>query len=288
MLIYLAHPVDSISRNLTSRMNQQISYLRHHCKNSNHVLYHPAEAFVAGKKAPITHHIETINQHAQAQADGLIVLLPKGSKSWGVPAEIERARIWGQPVAIISDEDPTWSMPNTHTHPLAAWFRPDTGNFAIAIRYIEQNAKPKQPINEILFKQLTPEGQQPDRAYLDDAGYDLYVSKHVTIPPHAFVDIPTDIAVQLPAETWGLLTGRSSTTRRRGLLVNQGIIDPGYRGELFVGVWNLTDQPVEVKPGERIAQLIVMLNTTSITRMLPTDQFDPHPRGTNGFGSTGN
>lgn len=288
MIIYLAHPIDSINKNLTSRIAQQISYLRHHIRNSGHVLYHPAEAFVPGKKAEVTHHIESINQHAQALADGIIVVLPKGAKSWGVPAEIERARIYQQPVAIISDEDPTWSMPHEETHPLVEWFRPDTGNFAKAVKYLERNHPRKQPITEIRYTKLSNEATTPARAYMDDAGYDLFVSQHAVIPAHSFMDIPTHVAVQLPIETWGLLTGRSSTTRRRGLLVNQGIIDPGYRGELFVGVWNLTDKAVEVQTGERIAQLIVMPNTTSVTEMVEVDRLDPHPRGMNGFGSTGN
>jgi dUTP pyrophosphatase len=287
MLIYLAHPVDSINKNLTSKMGQQITYVRHLLKNSNHVLYHPAHAFVAGKKATVSHEIETINRHAQEQADGVLVILPKGAKSWGVPAEIERARIWNQPVAIISDEDPTWSMPHTQTHPLTVWFRPDTGNFAKAIKYLETHTTKKQKPTEVRYTKITPDAKTPERAYGDDAGYDLYVAKNVTIPPNEFVDIPTYVAVQLASETWGLLTGRSSTTRRRGLLVNQGVIDPGYRGELFVGVWNLTDQPVEVKTGERIAQLILMPNVTAVTNMVEVDRLDAHPRGVNGFGSTG-
>lgn len=288
MIIYLAHPIDSINKNLSSRIAQQISYLRHHMKNSDHVLYHPAEAFIAGKKSEVTHHIESINRHAQSLADGLIVVLPKGAKTWGVPAEIERARVWRQPVAIISDEDPTWSMPHEETHPLVKWFRMDTGNYAKAIKYLERNNPRKQPITEIRYTTLSAEALTPQRAYLDDAGYDLFVSENTMVPPNSFVDIPTHVAVQLPVETWGLLTGRSSTTRRRGLLVNQGIIDPGYRGELFVGVWNLTDSAVEVQTGERIAQLIVMPNTTSVTEMVEVERLDTHPRGANGFGSTGN
>lgn len=129
--------------------------------------------------------------------------------------------------------------------------------------------------------------QEPTRAFPDDAGLDIYVSQDMSIPPHGFVDIPSGIAVQLPSNYWGLLTGRSSTLRKRGLLVNQGVIDPGYRGELLAGVWNLTDFTVTVQSGERLAQLILMPNVTPEFELLQVERLDTHDRGTSGFGSSG-
>lgn len=127
----------------------------------------------------------------------------------------------------------------------------------------------------------------PTRAHDDDAGYDLYVSEDRTIDPGEFVDIPTGIAIQLPRNTWGLLTGRSSTLRKLGLLVNQGIIDYGYRGELFAGVQNLTNHRVLVTAGSRIAQLIVVPNATLDTVLEEVSELDTHERGPRGFGSSG-
>ena len=141
---------------------------------------------------------------------------------------------------------------------------------------------------------LTGEGEFseviPTRAYADDAGFDLYVSRGVEIPARGFMDISCGVAVELPRGSWGLLTGRSSTLRERGLLVHTGIIDVGYRGELFAGVWNLTDDPVAVKAGERISQLIIMRNLTedvNLTEVKHPDEFSHHPRGVRGFGSSG-
>lgn len=137
---------------------------------------------------------------------------------------------------------------------------------------------------------LTGEPKMPSRAYIDDAGYDLYVSEDTVVPAGAFVDIPTSVAMQLPSWSWGLLTGRSSTLRKRGLLVNTGIIDTGYRGELYAGVFNLTQTDVVVEAGERIAQIIILENATAKTRVWQLegdDELEPHQRGTNGFGSSG-
>ena len=133
-------------------------------------------------------------------------------------------------------------------------------------------------------------GEIPTRAYHDDAGFDLYTARTTTIPAHGFQDVSCGIAVELPQGTWGLLTGRSSTLRKRGLLVHTGVIDVGYRGELFAGVWNLTGEPVEVLAGERVSQLILIHNATeqaTLTLVDSVNEFSLHPRGVNGFGSSG-
>lgn len=127
---------------------------------------------------------------------------------------------------------------------------------------------------------------EPERGYDGDAGFDLYVSEDTTVPFGKFVDVPLGISVELPPGTWAMLTGRSSTIRRRGLLVTQGIIDNGYRGPLYAGVQNLNDTTVRLERGERIAQLILF---PLIVPMLegPLPHLSPSDRGHNGFGSSG-
>lgn len=144
------------------------------------------------------------------------------------------------------------------------------------------------PRSEIRYVKLHPHALMPTRTHDDDAGYDLYVSELVVIGPGEFLDIPTGIAMQLPAGAWGMLTGRSSTLRKRGLLVNQGIIDTGYRGELFAGVWNLTLGQAVVQRGERLAQIIVMPNATIDTYVVEVNMLAESSRGIQGFGSSGN
>lgn len=288
MLIYLAHPIDRRTNKMKDELDRRLDYIRHSIKATGHHLYHPGQAFVVGSKTQPDWTIEHINRTAQNTADGLIVVWPKGSKSWGVPAEIERARLIGQPVAIITDDQPTWAMPHPEADPLVKLFSMDSGNNLKAIQWLEKNHTPRRrETNVVKWTRTEEAGMSPRRAYEDDAGFDLYISREVTIPPGKFADVHTDVAVELPSDGWAMLTGRSSTLRKKGLLVNQGIIDPGYRGELYIGCWNMTNNPVTVYPGERIGQIIILPNMTAMMSLIETDTLSPHPRGTNGFGSTG-
>lgn len=125
----------------------------------------------------------------------------------------------------------------------------------------------------------------PTRAKQGDLGFDLYISEDKEIPPLSFVDVHTNVAVQFPRGFGGRITGRSSTVRRLKLQVQEGIIDEGYTGELFIGVWNLTAEPVQLKRGDRIAQLIPMRRYDF--EWLYTEHFVATDRSDSGFGSTG-
>lgn len=132
---------------------------------------------------------------------------------------------------------------------------------------------------------LHPEALLPRYGYAGDAGMDLsVVSRHVLNPGESR-DLPTGIAVELPAGFWARITGRSSTLRQRGLFVNEGVIDEGYRGELLVYVTNRQSTPVEILQGDRLAQLI--LHPVHQAPPVEVGELAPSERGTNGFGSTG-
>lgn len=130
-------------------------------------------------------------------------------------------------------------------------------------------------------------GTEPTRAHQDDAGLDLYVVEHSVVMPGEMADLDLGVAVKSPPGTWTLLTGRSSTMRNRGLLVAQGVIDPGYTGPLYATVYNLTKQPVQVQAGERIAQLIVLPNLTQCVEPVRVAALPQTERGAKGFGSSG-
>lgn len=122
------------------------------------------------------------------------------------------------------------------------------------------------------------------KSHPEDAGWDLYVSRVTLLPSSKFTDVHTDINIAMPDGLFGMITGRSSTIRRRNLRVETGIIDAGYRGELHIGVWNLGAE-VTLAEGERIAQLLVLPVPSIVwesVQSLPTSL-----RGIAGFGSTG-
>lgn len=133
----------------------------------------------------------------------------------------------------------------------------------------------------------SPETLMPTRAHDGDAGFDLYVSERTTIEPNRFVDVPCGINIALPDHHWGLIIGRSSALRRLGLMVNQGVIDAGYRGPLFAGCWNLTNETVIIAQGDRVAQLIPLPLTAATLQVREVAYLRPGDRGDNGFGSTG-
>lgn len=145
----------------------------------------------------------------------------------------------------------------------------------------------RRQLHDVHFKALHDQATLPSKAYADDAGFDLFACIDVTILPGTPTDVPTGVACELPEGTWGMIVGRSSTFRKRHLLVNMSVIDVGWRGDLFVNAVNLTQQPVEVKKGERIGQIIFLPNPGEWFNPVFTDSLAPHPRGENGFGSTG-
>lgn len=126
---------------------------------------------------------------------------------------------------------------------------------------------------------------KPTQNYHGDAGYDLVVAEDVRIPVGGFANVDHGIGVEFPPRVWGLLTGRSSTIRRRQLLVVNGIIDNGYRGELFAAVANMSQAPIDLHRGERIAQLI-LFNLIS-PPILEVAELRPSERDIAALGSTG-
>ena len=101
----------------------------------------------------------------------------------------------------------------------------------------------------------------PLPAYQTDgaAGFDLAASEDVAVPPSSIALIPTCLVIQVPEGHFLGIFARSSTPLKRGLMVANGVgvIDRDYCGpadEIKVQVLNFTQQPVQVKKGDRLAQ----------------------------------
>ena len=121
------------------------------------------------------------------------------------------------------------------------------------------------------------------------AGLDVRANITESIPlgPLERTVVPTGLFIELPEGYEMQVRPRSGLAAKHGLsLVNApGTIDADYRGEIKVILVNLSNTPYELKPGERVAQLVV----SQFTRVEwePVEELGETERGTGGFGSTG-
>jgi dUTP pyrophosphatase len=152
-----------------------------------------------------------------------------------------------------------------------------------------------------------------------DVGWDLEASQDITIRPGEAIDVPTNVRLHLPEGVWAEIRARSSIARK-GLQVDAGTIDPGYRGPLFALVRNMRtltpvemynlldlrldvhqqrlslghkgvtrwvgDNAVQIMAGERIAQ-VVFHRVCKAWALEVEDIASDSERGVDGFGSTG-
>lgn len=127
----------------------------------------------------------------------------------------------------------------------------------------------------------------PFKKHIGDAGWDLYVSRDCDIKAGETVDVHTDIKIDMPPYLYARITGRSSSLRKHNLLINEGIIDNGYTGELFICVRNMGSETFHVEKGMRLAQ--VLFHVIEDVRWSQVDEIKPTAgkRGNDGFGSTG-
>ncbi len=146
---------------------------------------------------------------------------------------------------------------------------------------------PKDRYRKPVIKVSGP-GKLPEKSYPGDAGYDVAVGgeRRVRVMPGELVNLECDLDIQPPTGFWLLVVGRSSSFQK-GLMVNPSVIDSGYRGALVISCRNVTDQPIWVKPGDRVAQLVPITLHTGAVGVEKVDSLDPSERGSNGFGSTG-
>src|ERR1035438_9638021 len=96
--------------------------------------------------------------------------------------------------------------------------------------------------------------------------------------------VATGIALEFPA-THGALVEDRSGLAVRGVTTLAGVIDPGYRGEIRVVMTNLGTEPVEIKAGDRIAQLRIVERIEGSFEVV--EELGDAARGERGFGSSG-
>jgi dUTP pyrophosphatase len=121
------------------------------------------------------------------------------------------------------------------------------------------------------------------------AGMDLVADIEVSleIAPMGRAAVPAGIAVEIPPGFEGQVRPRSGRALEEGLtLVNSpGTIDADYRGEIKVLLVNLGSASITIRPGDRIAQLVIA--PVARAELVEVAELDPSSRGGGGFGHTG-
>lgn len=147
---------------------------------------------------------------------------------------------------------------------------------------------------ELKFKALNPKiGREiplPQFATPGSAAMDLRacIDRPVTIRAGERTVVPTGLAIALPSADYvALLFARSGLGIRQGVCLSNGVgvIDSDYRGEIGVGLVNLSQEAYTVQPGDRIAQLMVVPVERPTVSLV--EDLDDTSRGSGGFGSTG-
>jgi dUTP pyrophosphatase len=142
-------------------------------------------------------------------------------------------------------------------------------------------------MTDLLIRRLHPDAQMPAGAYDGDAGLDLASVEEAVLAPGERRTVATGLAIAIPDGHAGFVQPRSGLASRHGITVVNapGLIDAGYRGELKVVLLNTdSDEPFHVRPGDRIAQLVVLaLPRITVTE---ADDLPPSERAERGFGSS--
>ena len=143
----------------------------------------------------------------------------------------------------------------------------------------------------VRFRRLPHAGDLPlpAPASAGSAGLDLRaaIDGEVELAPGRRLLLATGFAVALPAGHEGQVRPRSGLAARHGVTLTNspGTIDADYRGEILVALVHLGDEPVVLRRGDRIAQLVVA--PVARVEVEEAAELDPTDRGAGGFGSTG-
>ena len=138
----------------------------------------------------------------------------------------------------------------------------------------------------IRVKRLHPDAVLPVYAHgpAEDAGLDLRSVERAVLTPGKTLGVATGLAIELPPGYEAQIRPRSGLALKNSITVNFGTIDPGYRGEIRVIMFNLGTADYVVEKGDRIAQIVI--SRYEAIEWEEGDLGDSN-RGLGGFGSSG-
>jgi dUTP pyrophosphatase len=137
---------------------------------------------------------------------------------------------------------------------------------------------------KIKVKKLHPDAKIPHYEYQNSAGLELTSIQHACLEQGQRMLIKTGLAIEVPDGYVSLIWPRSGLSVKKGTDILAGVIDSGYRGEYGVVLLNTGYDDLVIKPGDRIAQLLIQpIVNVDIEEV---SELSESTRGENGFGST--
>lgn len=125
----------------------------------------------------------------------------------------------------------------------------------------------------------------PERAYNDDAGYDLRTREEFTLYPNTSYSVDTGVHIELPRGYAAEVISKSGLNVKHDI-TSTGLIDAGFSGTIIVKLYNHGYHAKHFNAGDKISQLLIVKHESP--DIVVVEQVTGGERGNNGYGSTGN
>ena len=135
------------------------------------------------------------------------------------------------------------------------------------------------------IKKLHTDAKVPKYAHHDDAGFDLFAIEDIVLKKGDRAMIPTGIAMEIPEGYVGLIWDKSGLSIKHGIKTMGGVVDSMYRGEVLIGLINLSDTDYTFLKGHKIAQMVIQEKES--VSFEEVKELSNTVRGEGGLGSTG-
>jgi len=143
---------------------------------------------------------------------------------------------------------------------------------------------------QIKIKLIDPSLPMPEYKTSGAVAFDLYSRIDMEIPPKTLLLVPLNVIIKIPEGYFIGLFSRSSLPIKKNLMCanSVGVFDQDFCGnddEYKFEAYNFSDQPVQIKKGERICQAVLIPYQKAEIQQISEEINEPS-RG--GIGSTGN
>jgi dUTP pyrophosphatase len=138
---------------------------------------------------------------------------------------------------------------------------------------------------KVKIKKLHPDAVIPTYAHPGDAGMDLRTIERLEIKSGQRIVTGVGLAFEIPQGYAGLIWDKTGVSHLKGIKILGGVYDAGYRGEMQIGLINLSDKIVIFEKGNKICQMVIQPIITP--EIIEAEELSEHPRGAGMHGSTG-